>query len=55
MNLALLGILHDNEEVATAVCEWLPIQGFDFYRALIFQVVPSCDKYSKIMLKNKGT
>jgi len=36
-----------NEEVATAFCEWLPIQGLYFYLAFIFQVVPSCDKYSE--------
>jgi hypothetical protein len=48
MNLSLLGIFDKNEEVATAICKWLPIPGLDFYRALIFQVVSSCDKYSGI-------
>jgi hypothetical protein len=54
MNLSLLGIFNDNEEVATAICEWLPIHGLDFYRSLIFQVVLSYDKYTGIMLENNA-
>jgi hypothetical protein len=49
---------HNNQEVETAIREWLPLQKPDFYRGGNFKLVPRLGKRMNVFadyVENKGT